>query len=172
MKSFTRKTALAAVLAASTAIASCSQKAAAPEAAAKLSEAEAAVIADATEAAWTSADLAKEEAVYAKDVIAFDPADPPLSTSWENFDKLQKAYIDMKFNGKSVPDRTIQILDADTFVVSGTADLTSIEGPMKQASMRFTDVYQHQADGRWLIVNEHVSFRPEPAKAVEPALAR
>ena len=171
MTSFTRKAALAVLLAGSTAFASCNQKAAAPEAEAAISETEAAAIADATEDAWTSVDLAKVEAVYAKDVIAFDPVNPLLSTTWDNFDKLQKGYIDMKFNGKTVPDRAIQILDADTFVVSGTADLTSAEGPMKQAAMRFTDVYQRQADGKWLIVNEHISLKPEPAKAAEAAPA-
>jgi ketosteroid isomerase-like protein len=31
---------------------------------------------------------------------------------------------------------------------------------MKSADMRFTDVYRRQDDGKWLIVNEHVSMKP------------
>ena len=58
-----------------------------------------------------------------------------------------------------------QRLDADHFIASGTATLTSTDGPTKSATMRFTDVYERQADGRWLIVNEHVSMKPEEKKA-------
>lgn len=138
-----------------------------------LTQTEAAAIADATQAAWTSVDLAKEEAPYSKDVHAFDPMEAQLSSDWDTFDAWQKGFINMKFNGISVPDRKIQVLDADTFIVSGTGDLTSTDGEMKQATMRFTDVYQRQADGNWLIVNEHVSFKPEKPKteAAEPAAA-
>jgi len=110
-------------------------------------------------------DVAKVESVYAKDVVGFDPAAAPLSADWDNWDKLQKAFVDMKFDAIAVPDRKIQILDADTFVVSGSGELTSKQGATKSTTMRFTDVYQKQADGKWLIVNEHVSFRPEPPKA-------
>jgi uncharacterized protein (TIGR02246 family) len=170
MKALTRKSALAALLVASTAIAACNQKAAAPAPAAAVSEADATAAADATQAAWTTMDVAKIDAVYAPDVVGFDPADPPLSTTWDNWHKLQQGFAAMKFDGISVPDRKIQLLDDDTFVVSGTGNLTSTAGEMKAATMRFTDVYEKQADGRWLIVNEHVSFAPTKA-AAEPAAA-
>src|SRR5262245_24190434 len=120
-------------------LAACQKQAAAPaEAPATvLTEDEATAIADATQAAWTSVDLAKEEAVYAKDVVAFDPEAAPLSTDWTNWDTLQKHFIDYKFDGITVPDRKIQVLDDDTFLVSGTGTLTSKDGPMKEAAMRF-----------------------------------
>jgi len=139
-------------------------KAAEPSApaATSVSEEDAAAVADATQAAWVSQDAAKIEAAYAKDVVAFDPVDPPLSTTWENWDKLQKGFADMKFDRIDVPDRKIQTLDADHFIVSGTGAMTSTSGPVKSAAMRFTDVYERQADGKWLIVNEHVSMKPEP----------
>ena len=67
----------------------------------------------------------------------------------------------MKFVHLDVASRKIQLLDADHFIVSGTADMTSKDGPMKSAAMRFTDVYERQTDGKWLILNEHVSMKPE-----------
>jgi ketosteroid isomerase-like protein len=130
-----------------------------------VSEADASAAADATQVAWASADPAKIEAVYANNVVGFDPADPPLSTTWENWDRLQKGYAAMKFDHLDVASRKIQLLDADHFIVSGTADMTSKDGPMKSAAMRFTDVYERQTDGKWLIVNEHVSMRPEAQAA-------
>ena len=148
----------AATLALALAAAGC-QKAPPPA----ISEADAAAAADATQTVWTSMDAAKVEALYTKDIVGFDPSAAPLSTDWANWDKLQKAFADMKFDGITVPDRKIQILDADTFVASGTATMTSKDGKVKSAEMRFTDVYQKQADGKWLIANEHVSFVPKAA---------
>jgi ketosteroid isomerase-like protein len=136
----------------------------APGAKPAVSEADAAAAADATQAAWVTMDVAKIEAPYARDVVAFDPVDPPMSTTWENWDRLQKGFAAMKVDKMSVPDRKIQILDADNFIVSGTADFTSTDGPMKLGSMRFTDVYHRQSDGKWQIVNEHVSMKPEAPK--------
>ncbi|MGH6786136.1 MAG: YybH family protein [Novosphingobium sp.] len=132
--------------------------------AAALSEADAAAAVDAVQAAWVTMDAAKIEAVYAKDVVAFDVMDPPLSTTWDNWHKLQQGFAAMKFDKIDVPDRKIQILDSDTFVASGTGTLSG-SGELKEAKMRFTDVYQKQADGTWLIVNEHVSFVPEAPPA-------
>lgn len=125
-----------------------------------LSEAEAAKIADETQQAWISMDVGKIEGRYAKDVVAFDPVVAPLASDWQAFHKLQEGFVAMKFDAIAVPDRAIQVLDADTFVVCGTGALTSTEGALKQVSMRFTNVYQRQQEGDWLIVNEHVSLRP------------
>jgi uncharacterized protein (TIGR02246 family) len=164
MKSSLSIALLSAVCAVSLAASAC-DKAGTPAAkAATLSDAEAAAAADATEAAWMSKDVAKIESVYANDVVAFDPSDPPLSTSWANWDRLQQGFAAMKFDKMTAPDRKIQILGPDAFIVSGTGEMTSTDGPMKAASMRFTDVYHQQADGKWLIVNEHVSMKPEAAK--------
>ena len=129
----------------------------------KVSESDAAAAADATQKAWTSQDLATVDALYSKDIAAFDPAAAPLATDWATFDKFNQGFVAMKFDGITVPDRKIQILDADTFVVSGTGTLTSTQGANKAVPMRFTDVYQKQADGKWLIANEHVSFVPKAA---------
>jgi ketosteroid isomerase-like protein len=164
MKPLTSK---AVLISAAVMLAACNQKAAAPAApAAAVSEADAAAAADATQTAWTTMDVVKIEAPYAQEIVAFDPMDPPLSTTWENWDKLQKGFAAMKFDKLNVTERKIQPLDADTFIVSGTGQFTSTEGAMKAATLRFTDVYQKQADGRWLIVNEHASIAPTaPAAA-------
>ena len=170
MRSSKRTVLLGAACAALLGVTACA-KVGAPAGKAAVSEADAAAAADATQAAWTSMDVGKIESVYAHDIVAFDPADPPLSTSWDNWDRLQKGYAAMKFDKMTVPDRKIQILGPDDFIVSGTGDMTSTDGAMKAASMRFTDVYHRQADGKWLIVNEHVSMKPEAPKqeAAKPA---
>ena len=165
MKSMTSK---AALISAAVMLAACSQKAAEPAApAAAVTEADAAAAADATQAAWVTMDAAKIEAPYAKDVVAFDPVTAPMSTDWDNFHKLQEGFAAAKFDKLDVPDRKIQLVDSDTFIVSGTGTLTG-SGEPKSAVMRFTDVYQKQADGKWLIVNEHVSLAPA-TPAPEPA---
>jgi len=139
---------------------------AAPPAQMKLTDAQAAAVADAAQQAWTSMDAAKIDSVYASNIIGFDPVAPPLSTDRGNWTRLQQGFAAMKFNQLSIPDRKIQILDDDTFIVSGIAQFTSKDGPVKAMPMRFTDVYQRQPGGKFLIVNEHVSQVPpaEPAK--------
>ena len=148
-----------ALCALATSITGCQQTAGAA-----ISDADATAAADATQAAWTSMDVDKIEALYSHDVVGFDPMAAPLSTDWVTWHGFQVGFAAMKFDGIAVPDRKIQLLDADTFIVSGTGNLTSKDGAMKSAAMRFNDVYQKQADGKWLIVNEHVSLKPEEPK--------
>jgi ketosteroid isomerase-like protein len=135
---------------------------ASPPAAMKISDSDAAAAADAAQAAWASMDAAKIDSVYASNVVGFDPVEPPLSTERTNWTKLQQGFAEMKFDHVDLPNRTIQVLDDTTFIVSGTANFTSKDGPVKAMPMRFTDVYQKQADGKFLIVNEHVSQVPKP----------
>ena len=149
-------------LGAMTATAACDNQAA--PAATKISDSDAAAAADASQAAWTSMDAAKIDALYAHSIVGFDPVSPPLSTDRANWTKLQQGFAAMKLDHVDVPDRKIQVLDGEDFVVSGTATFTSKEGPTKTAAMRFTDVYRKQADGRFLIVNEHVSMVPPAEK--------
>jgi ketosteroid isomerase-like protein len=159
-------TALVATASLAVAIGGCQKQA--PQAAdsaagTKISQSDAATAADATQAAWASQDAAKIDALYAPDIVGFDPAEAPLSTDRTRWTKLQQDFAGMKFDHADVSDRKIQVLDSDDFIVSGTAALTSKEGPMKTAAMRFTDVYRKQPGGQFLIVNEHVSMVPVPA---------
>jgi ketosteroid isomerase-like protein len=127
-----------------------------------VTEAEAAMIADETQTTWASRNVPAIESRYAKTVIGFDPADPKISTTWENWDRLQKELVSQQFDVISVPDRRIQVLDGDTFVVTGTGTLKQAADPRKVSDFRFTDVYQRQDTGRFVIVNEHVSLTPKP----------
>ncbi len=128
---------------------------------ASFSEADAAKIADATQAAWVSQDVAKFEAPYSKDIVSFDPTSKVLVTTWEGFHQIQLIFAQLKMDRMTVPDRKIQLLDDATFVVSGTGQGTSTKGRLKRFALRITDVYRRQADGTWLIVTEHISLVPK-----------
>ncbi|MEO6256898.1 MAG: DUF4440 domain-containing protein [Sphingomicrobium sp.] len=136
------------------------QQAAAP-AAGKLSEAEAGKIDDAAEAAWATADAAKIKAVYGPDIVGFDGSTPGLAHDRAAWDKLQDAYAAAKIDHVVQKDRVIQVLDADTFVVSGVFDVTSSAAPTAAVTLRCTDVFHKAADGSWPVVNEHCSNSPK-----------
>ncbi len=64
-----------------------------------------------------------------------------------------------------------QILDADTVVVSGLATMDfKRNGRPTWIVQRFTDVWQKQADGQWLIAASHVSNAPQPVAGRLPPL--
>lgn len=129
-------------------------------AAAAMTDADAAKITDATVATWQSMDAAKIDALYAPDVVGFDVDAPPLSTDRANWTKLQQAFAAAKYDHVAVTQSKTQILDGDNFVFSSVADLTSSAGASKPASIRCTDVFHKQADGKFLIANEHCSRTP------------
>lgn len=135
----------------------------APEAAAPISEADAAAVADATVAAWTSMDAAKIKAIYGPGVVAFDFAAPDLIVDRARFDEVQDGFAAAKFDAANQLSRNIQILDADTFVMNGAWDITSSSTPANNASVRCTEVFQKDDAGAWLIVSEHCSPVPEAA---------
>ncbi len=128
-----------------------------------VSEADAAKIADATVAGWTSMDAAKIKALYGPSVVGFDYAIGPLSTDRVTWDRAQDIFAAAKIDGAVQVSRTIQILDSDVFVVSGVWDVTSSTMPASNGTVRCTDVYQKDANGHWPIVNEHCSAMPKAA---------
>ena len=98
----------------------CQKAANAPAAsAAMISEAEAGKIDDAAEAAWATMDAAKIKAVYGANIVGFDGSTPGLAHDRAAWDKLQDAFAAAKIDKIVQKDRVIQVLDADTFVVSG-----------------------------------------------------
>lgn len=143
----------------------------APKAAVAPTTEEAAAIVDAAEGQWTSADTAKIMAAYKEGGVWFDPvavepsADRAVQTKWTD------GFTAMKLTQKSMAAKTVQVLDADTIVASGIATLKSgAEG--EPVTFRYTDVYEKQPDGKWLIVHEHLSAPPaETAAAVGAAAA-
>jgi hypothetical protein len=154
------------------ALAACNQQpAAAPQAAAVPTEAEAAGIVDAAEAAWTSADTAKIMASYKEGGVWFDPVAVEPSADRATQTKWTDGFAAMKLTEKSVAAKNVQVLDADTIVASGIATFKSGSGA-DPVTFRYTDVYEKQADGKWLIVHEHLSATPaETAAAVGAAAA-
>ena len=146
------------------ALAGCEQTSASQPAAAvkPISEADAGKLADATAAAWQSMDAARIKALYAPSVTGFDLAVPRLPADRAEWDKRQDAYADEKMDKLVEQERRIQILDTDTFVVSGTWAGTSTINPALNGSVRCTDVYEKDASGSWPIINEHCSAVPGP----------
>ena len=141
------------------------QKAEAPvaAAAAAISEAEAGKLADAMVKTWESKDAAKIKALYAPSVVAFDYAIGPLEADRATFDKAQDAFAAAGIDSEEQIARNIQLLDADTFVVSGVWNGTSKAHPEANGQVRCTDVFHKGADGAWIIVNEHCSQMPKAA---------
>jgi ketosteroid isomerase-like protein len=128
--------------------------------AATISDSDAAKVTDATVATWQSMDAAKIDALYAPDVVGFDSSAPAMSTDRANWTKLQQGFAAMKFDHVAVAQSKTQILDGDNFVFSSVSNLTSAAGSVKALSLRCTDVYHRQGDGKFLIVNEHCSAVP------------
>ena len=127
-----------------------------------ISDADAAKATDATVAAWQSMDGAKIDALYAPDVVGFDPDAAALSTDRANWTKLQQGFAGMKFDHVAVSQSKTQILDGEDFIFSSVSNLTSTAGSVKSMGLRCTDVFRKQDDGKFLIVNEHCSTVPHP----------
>ena len=134
-----------------------------------VTEAQAAKIAEAAEANFTTGDLKKIMAQYADGAVMIDAAttdpskDRKVQTGWA------KTFVSMTPADYRVPNRHIQLLGGDAFISSGIETFTVAAGAARPTvSARFTDVFQRQKDGSWKIVNEHVSMPPTPAGAPQP----
>lgn len=136
----------------------CQQAAEVPAAPVAISESDAEIIANRNEVELASTNAARVKAIYARDIVAFDPGVPALMTDRAAFDKAQDDFVAMKFDSFGRKERKVQVLDADTFIVSGTSDMASTTVPGNKGTFRYSEVYQKQPDGKWLIVNEHVSL--------------
>ena len=150
--------AIAAIAASCVLTAACAKEA--PPAAA-VTEADAAKLADAMVATWESKDAAKIKALYAPGVVAFDYALGPLETDRATFDKAQDVFAAAQIDTEEQVARKIQLLDADTFIVSGVWNGTSKAKPENNGLVRCTDVFQKDAKSGWSIVNEHCSQMPK-----------
>jgi len=153
------------------ALAACQQQpAAAPAATAQPTADEAAAIVDAAESQWTSADTSKIMAAYKEGGTWFDPVAAEPSADRATQTKWTDGFTAMKLTEKAIAAKTVQVLDDDTIVASGIATLKS--GPTGEpVTFRYTDVYEKQPDGKWLIVHEHLSAPPVEAAAAVGAAA-
>ncbi|MGD9812137.1 MAG: DUF4440 domain-containing protein [Sphingobium sp.] len=139
-------------------LAGCQQAQDVPPAPAALSQSDAEIIANRVEVEMASADAARIKAIYAPDVVAFDPGVPGLIVDRATFDKAQDAFAALKFDSFERKDRKVQVLSADIFIVSGTTEVGSTTIAGNKGTYRYTDVYKKEPDGKWLIVNEHTSL--------------
>ena len=114
-------------------------------------------------AAALSGDVARTDAMYAKDnIVAVDLVAPELATDFDQMHKFNESFVSLKFDKMNYTERKIQMLDSDDFVVTAKVHAESSTGPVKATDFRLTDVFHKQADGSFKIVNEHVSL-PAPA---------
>ena len=132
-----------------------------------VTEAQAARIAEAAEANFTTGDVGKVMAQYAERAVMIDAAttepsaDRKVQTGWA------KTFVSMAPADYKVPNRHIQLLGGDAFISSGVETFTVAAGSARPTvSARFTDVFQRQKDGSWKIIHEHISMPPTPAGAV------
>ena len=151
------------MMAAVTLIAGCKQ---APSGQAPVTEAEATRIATAAEATFTTGDLGKIMDQYADNAVMIDASKPDPSADRKVATDSARGFVSMKPADYHVVGRHIQLIGPDAFVSSGIEQFTVAAGTARPTvSARFTDVFQRQADGKWKIVNEHVSMPPTaPAK--------
>ena len=108
----------------------------------------------------------------------YTPGAVMLSTSTNDIIKTQEGVLKdatefTKLGSTSVVNaREVQVLDADTVVTTGVITLDfKRNGRPTWVAMRVTDVWEKQADGNWLVVNEHLASLPKPLAARLPPLA-
>ena len=139
-------------------VAGCKQSGPGP---APVTEAEATKIATAAEATFTSGDLGKVMDQYADNAVMIDAAKPDPSADRKVATDSARGFISMKPGDYHVIGRRIQLLGPDAFISSGIEQFTVAAGTARPTvSARFNDVFQRQSDGKWKIVNEHVSMPP------------
>lgn len=135
-----------------------------PPAPVLLTETEAVAIADKLGQAVASGDPIQILGNYTSDAVAFSVlTNEPITTPEAN--KADTEAV-LKLQPKATLNaRKIQVLDADTFLDSGlmTWDVTR-NGKPTWFVVRYTDVFQKQADGSWKVAHEHLSLTPQPVK--------
>ena len=129
--------------------------------AAAVSEAEATKLADAMVKAWESRNPARIKSIYAPSIVAFDYAAGPLEADRATFDKAQDVFAQAGIDSEEQIARKIQLIDANTFIVSGVWNGTSKDHPENNGQVRCTDVFHKAPGGDWGIVNEHCSVMPK-----------
>ena len=154
------RTAIAMLLAA-TALSGCDK---APGGHAPVTDSEATQIATAAEASFTTGNLDAVMNQYDDKAVMIDASSPEPSDDRKVTTGWAKSFISMKPADYRVIGRHIQLLGPDAFVSSGVESFTVAAGAARPTvSARFSDVFQRQGDGKWKIVNEHVSMPPTPA---------
>ena len=142
-------------------LAACQQPTADQAKVAPVTEDQASKIIEATEKSYGSGDANQIMNHYADGAVMFDMgllapvADRQLQT------RITQGFAASRPDDFTVANRSVQILDADTFVASGVNSFTIQLGQARQpVRARFTQVYQRQGDGTFKIAHEHMSSPP------------
>ena len=115
----------------------------------------------AVEKSWQSGSAEEAMKHYAPDAVVFSTGKLPPTRDRNVVTQETAGFMAMKPSDFTVTERNTQKLDDDTIVSSGIVGFTAEVGPARQMlRARFTQVLQKQADGRWLIVHEHMSLPP------------
>ena len=115
----------------------------------------------AIEQSWQSGTAEEAMKHYAPDAVVFSTGKLPPTRDRNVVTQETAGFMAMKPADFTVTERNTQKLDDDTIVSSGIVGFTAEVGPARQMlRARFTQVVQKQADGRWLIVHEHMSLPP------------
>jgi ketosteroid isomerase-like protein len=126
-----------------------------------VTKAEAVRIAEQAEANFTTGTAEDVMRQYAQGAVIFDAGHPNFSIDRKVQTGWARDFVSMKPADYRVPDRQIQLVGPDAFISSGTEMFTVESGRSRPTlRVRFTDVFQRQADGSWKIVHEHVSLPP------------
>ena len=138
---------------------------AAPPAAVLPTEAEGEALLDRLAVAVGEGDAVKIVAFFAPDAVVVSSGNNTVLKTGEA--NLADTAEFVKLGAKPVlNERSVQVLDADTIVTTGVVTLDfKKNGRPTWIAMRITDVWQKQADGAWLVVNEHGSNMPRPLAA-------
>lgn len=138
---------------------------AAPAPAALPTEAEGAALFDKLGAAVAAGDAVKIVALYTPNAVVVSSSNNTvLKTTEANLaDTTELVKLGAKVDTN---ERNVQVLDADTIVTTGVVTLDfKKNGHPTWLAMRVTDVWEKQADGAWLVANEHASAMPKPLAA-------
>lgn len=131
------------------------------EAAPPLTEAQAGAILSDFAKAMGSMNLTGIDKWYANDIVAYEPEKAGRVSGKVTMHVSNAQFVDMKFDKSEMPDPKIQILGPNLFIASGLARLTSSAGKVKEAEIRYTEVFQKQADGSWQSIHENLAYPPE-----------
>jgi uncharacterized protein (TIGR02246 family) len=128
-----------------------------------LTAAEADKIVNDAYAAFTSGDAVQMMGHYAPDAVVIDAANNLPSNDRAMINKWTADFAAMKPSDLITNPKIVQSFNDDTIVSSGVAAfLADVGGRRQRVSVRYTHVFEKQADGRWLIVAEHNSIPPQP----------
>ena len=115
----------------------------------------------AVEDSWKSGSAEQAMALYAPDAVVFSTGTLAPTRDRNVVTRETADFMAMNPADFVVTERHSQKLDDDTLVSSGIVGFTAQVGPARQMlRARFTQVLQRHADGRWLIVHEHMSLPP------------